>query len=150
MLKRARTDVAVTDARYPDFQYVAADWARRNNRNEEAEAILREFYSKNDKDQRARLALARLLATTGDPAKLDEAIDILSRPVEYSSASGPTVSMIREQESQTLLDLTSFRVTKYPSQNPAQAAVMMKQIEETYGAAFRTRSARRGCRATGA
>ena len=43
-IERARVQVKQDDARYADFQYVAADWAHRNGRDADSESILREFY----------------------------------------------------------------------------------------------------------
>ncbi len=133
VLRRAREEVKEDDNRYADFQYVAADWAHRNNRNDEAEKILREFYQKNPDDQRARLALARLLGITGDPAKRDEAIDILNKQVVIQRGPGGASQLgIKELEAQTLLDLTSFRVSKYQSVDPANRPALLNAIDEGY------------------
>ncbi|HWE02525.1 MAG TPA: tetratricopeptide repeat protein [Tepidisphaeraceae bacterium] len=131
-IERARVGVKDSDPRYADFQYVAADWAHRNGRDEESEKILREFYTKRPHDQRARLALARRLGLTGDPAKRDEAIEILSQRVELTGETGVRATHIREMESQTLLDLTSFRISLYPTLPPSQRPEMMKKIDDGY------------------
>lgn len=131
-LEAARKEVDVNDPRYGDFQYIAAEWARRNGRADEAEKILRDLYARRETDQSARLALARNLGLSGDPAKRDEAIKLLEQPITLTYRGGVKALSIRELESQTLVDLDSMRISQYSSLDPAQQPAMLRKIENDY------------------
>ena len=70
---------------------------------------------------------------TGDPAKREEAMEILDQPVVLLGSSGSARLLgVKELEAQTLLDLTSFRIAKYPSVDASQRPALMAKIDEAY------------------
>lgn len=137
-----RETVKNDERRYADFQFVAGEWARRNGRPEEAEKILREYYNNHKADQLARLALCHILALARDPtnplearrneARRDEAIQILEQPVRRTGRPGYRPVTLKELESQTLLDLTSLRVSLYPNLEPSRRPALLAQIDDGY------------------
>ncbi len=123
-----------------EIQFTAANWASERGNDKVAEGIVRGFYDAHRDDQRARLAMARLLENKRetDPAKLqanrDDAARILSQDmVATESLSGFKALVLRELQAQTVGELIRLRMTEWMSTTDApKRKAFEDQIEEGF------------------
>ena len=113
------------DELYVDVQLAAAGAAAQTD-PAQAEKIIRELLAEKPDDQQARLAFARLVSR--DPAKRQEAIDILSKPVK---PSGNRVYLTRQYQIITQITLSNLQMDAYSSTTDAAVReALIKQIKE--------------------
>ncbi|MCC7351947.1 MAG: tetratricopeptide repeat protein [Phycisphaerales bacterium] len=113
------------DELYVDVQLAAAGAVAQND-PAEAEKIVRELLATKPDDQQARLAFARLVSR--DPAKRQEAIEVLSKPVK---PSGNRVYLTRQYQIVTQITLANLQMDAYTTTTDAAAReALVKQIKE--------------------
>lgn len=107
------------DEVYHDVQRAAADWYNQNGQPDKARKVIETYYNGHKDDQRARLAMAKLLGR-GKDADRAAAIKILSQEAveDKDAAGGFKALMRREQEALTVYELALMRLGEYAATLP--------------------------------
>jgi tetratricopeptide (TPR) repeat protein len=117
----ASKTIDVSDPLYADIHVEAAEFARRDRRNAEAEKIYEDLLAKRPDDQNVRIRYAALL--TQIPTKREKAIELLSAEVNVSHLKGARGFLAAQLRAKTLIDLADARIEQ------ARAAADVKQRE---------------------
>lgn len=103
---------------YDEVQLTAADRMILDGRPAEAEKIIRDYYTKQPDNQKARLAMAKILTNLkkGDKAARAEAVEILSKPpAAGDDVAGFKAVLLRELQAQTLKELAMLQIGELSS-----------------------------------
>lgn len=130
ILDRGRAEIPATDPKHTDLQMAWASLVIQQGNPADAEKVYRDLLAQRPDDVNVRLALASLLSL--DPTKRDEAIEILSAPVNTpSSVIGPQQVLVQNQLLLVKLQLTNFRLDAYASKKDDEERRKLLQEAET-------------------
>jgi tetratricopeptide (TPR) repeat protein len=130
-MDRAKTLVKPADPHYADIQVAAATAAVKNQKPDEAQAILRALFETEPKNPVAQLRLGDFLGLL--PGKRDEAIAILTPPITGNDEIGAPALLARPQEEDRLYLLARLRLESYPTiKDDTARKHLLDQIDDNY------------------
>jgi|GEM_PF-4308290 len=118
-----------------DIYLESAERAVEHQNLAEAEGILRKVDAtpKGSTDVRVKNELARVLGMTGDQAKRQEAIKMLSTPLADTHEAGVRGALLKFNQSAMLEELTYLRVDQYSTTTDShQRDQLLVQIDDGY------------------
>jgi tetratricopeptide (TPR) repeat protein len=110
--RKARELTKPEEPHFIDAHLLAARSAQVENKPGDAERILRELIQTRPDAQQPRTELARLVSA--DPARLQEALDLLAEPAKAGPTMiGPRALTVEQRELERLVELTRMRIRDY-------------------------------------
>jgi tetratricopeptide (TPR) repeat protein len=139
-IKKVRETAKPTDPKYVEMLIAVQQYEQGRNRRDDAERILRDMMANSElaKDQRVRLALAKLYRYDRDPNKRAEALRILSEPMVDIGWIGPEAWRRVGLEIETLIERANMNIDKFAQTSSAERPALLKEIEQTYDQAVNT------------
>ncbi len=132
-IARAKSLANPSDARYADIQIAAALAAVAHHRLDDAEAILRDLFALQPKNPFAQLQLGGFLGRIR--GKRDEAIAVLSTPMNGDGEVGAPALRTHGQQQQRLYELARLQIDAYAAlTDPAAEKQLLSKIEANYQA----------------
>ncbi len=135
VLDRARAAATKDNPQYVDIQVAAANAALQRQDRAGAEQILRTVVDDpaTRQNQYARLELGRVLRMSGDPAKREQAIKLLSEPVADTHEPGVRGILFKSLQTSTTEELIYVRIDQYASSpDTQQRNQLLVQIDDGY------------------
>ena len=127
--ERASALAHPADANFPQIEYAAYVAAMQSKDSKRAEQILRDFYRQSPDEPQAALQLGEFLGN--QPAKRDEAIQILSKPFSAIGKDGIKALTSRQYEGERLYRVSMLRADSYASTaDPARQKLLMDSLQE--------------------